>query len=159
MKFRRFRDDDFEAVVGITLVAFAPIHESFRDILGARIFDLAYPDWKQSNREYLEFLRKGKDRENIVVAEDDGAVIGFLSYFVNPKKKSGELGLNCVHPMHQRKGVGTRMYKHVLKEMKARGVKLVVVGTGGDRSHLPAKRAYQKCGFVALPLVKYYKAL
>lgn len=51
------------------------------------------------------------------------------------------------------------MFQHVLAEMKAKGMKMVDVTTGGDSSHAPARRTYEKCGFTALPLVKYYKVL
>ena len=159
MRIRTFRDADFDAIVKITLLAFAPIHESFRQILGKRIFDLVYPDWKKSHREYVASLCKGGDKHNIFVAEDDEGIIGYVSYFIHRDKRSGELGLNAVHPKHQNKGIGTKMYKRVLKRMKAEGVDVVNVGTGGDPSHLPARRAYEKCGFVALPLVRYYISL
>jgi len=34
---------------------------------------------------------------------------------------------------------------------------LAVAGTGGDPG--PARRAYEKAGFTALPLVRYYQTL
>lgn len=43
--------------------------------------------------------------------------------------------------------------------MKQAGVRLVEVATGGDVGHRPARRVYEKAGFVALPLVRYYKVL
>ena len=51
------------------------------------------------------------------------------------------------------------MYDHVLYKMKTAGVKYVQVGTGGDSAHAPARRAYEKSGFVPLPLVRFYKKL
>ena len=36
---------------------------------------------------------------------------------------------------------------------------LAVVGTGGDLGHAPARRVYEKAGFVGLPLVRYYARL
>ena len=38
-------------------------------------------------------------------------------------------------------------------------VGLAVVGTGGDPGHAPARRVYEKVGFVGLPLVRYYARL
>jgi len=57
------------------------------------------------------------------------------------------------------KVLGTLMYGHVLDIMRTAGMKYAQVGTGGDPSHTPAQRAYEKFGFVALPLVQYYKKL
>ena len=49
------------------------------------------------------------------------------------------------------------MYGHVLENMRTAGMKYVHVDTGSDPSHIPAQRAYEKFGFVPLPLVHYYK--
>jgi hypothetical protein len=43
--------------------------------------------------------------------------------------------------------------------MKENGMKLAVVGTGGDPGHAPARRAYEKAGYTAMPAVRYYKEL
>jgi hypothetical protein len=39
------------------------------------------------------------------------------------------------------------------------GMKLAVVGAGGDEGHAPARRSYEKAGYTALPLVRFYEAL
>jgi GNAT superfamily N-acetyltransferase len=67
--------------------------------------------------------------------------------------------LLAVHPAHQNLGIATLLNNVALQEMKARGMKLAVVGTGGDPGHAPARAAYEKIGYTALPLVRYYKAL
>jgi hypothetical protein len=39
-------------------------------------------------------------------------------------------------------------------------MELATVGTGGDRSHAPARRAYEKAGFiVGLPSIYLYQRL
>jgi len=43
--------------------------------------------------------------------------------------------------------------------MRAAGVVVADIGTGGDPGHAPARRTYEKAGFTALPLVRYYRAL
>ncbi|PVC90671.1 GNAT family acetyltransferase [Streptomyces sp. CS090A] len=43
--------------------------------------------------------------------------------------------------------------------MKEAGVTLASIWTGGDPGHAPARRTYEKAGYTALPLVRYYKAL
>ena len=65
----------------------------------------------------------------------------------------------AVHPAHQNQGLGTQLNNFVLEEMKKSGVKMVVVGTGGDPGHAPARRSYEKAGFKALSLVRYYQML
>jgi len=72
----------------------------------------------------------------------------------------GEIGLNAVHPDHAGQGIGAAMYEKVMAKMKAAGTVLATVGAGGDPSHAPARRAYEKAGFgPALPSVYLYKLL
>ena len=59
----------------------------------------------------------------------------------------------------QNDGIGTALNLAALREMKAAGLRLAEVATGGDESHAPARRAYEKAGFTALPLVRYYQEL
>jgi GNAT superfamily N-acetyltransferase len=117
-----------------------------------------YSDWKASHEKYLRSLAD-TDKDKLFVAEENGVPVGFIHYEVSPDGLSGKIGLNAVHPAHQRQGVGTLMYDHVLDIMRATGMKYAQVGTGGDSSHIPARRAYEKLGFVPLPLVQYYKKL
>jgi len=67
--------------------------------------------------------------------------------------------LLAVHPEYQNSGIGTELNTFALQKMKEGGMKLAVVGTGGDPGHAPARRSYEKAGYTALPLVRYYKDL
>jgi hypothetical protein len=52
------------------------------------------------------------------------------------------------------------MYECIRERMEALSMALATVGTGGDPSHAPARRAYEKAGFEsALPSVYLYKLL
>ena len=68
--------------------------------------------------------------------------------------------MNAVHPEHAGRGIGTWMYEQAMARMRAHGMALATVGTAGDASHAPARRAYEKAGFGAgLPSVYLYKLL
>jgi len=60
-----------------------------------------------------------------------------------------------VHPAHQRRGVALQMYQHVLDLMRARGVKHVTAETEGHSARDPLRRAYERAGFVGVPVVRY----
>jgi len=65
-----------------------------------------------------------------------------------------------MHPAHAGQGIGAAMYAFVLERMKSAGMKAATVGTGGDPSHAPARRAYAKVGFgPAIPSVSLYRLL
>ncbi len=93
------------------------------------------------------------------VAERNGQVIGFAAYKLDDKSRTGEVELLSVAPDQQNQGIGTELNTFALRKMKEGGMRLAVVGTGGDDGHAAARRSYEKVGYVALPLVRYYKEL
>lgn len=65
----------------------------------------------------------------------------------------------AVDPTAQRQGIGRRLIETALDYMRSEGVTRAELGTGGDPGHAAARRAYERAGFVGLPLVHYYKEL
>lgn len=52
------------------------------------------------------------------------------------------------------------MYAYAFARLRERGMRYVRVSTGGDPAHAPARRAYEKAGFViGLPGVEYHREL
>jgi GNAT superfamily N-acetyltransferase len=156
---RQYVAADWDAVLDICIAAFTTIHEGFERALGRELFQLVYPDWKASKEAYLRSLCESDGCETMLVGELQGSVAGFSHYEVDQEKSSGRLGLNAVHPRWQRHGVASSMYERVFQIMRGRGLKFVQVGTGGDAAHVPARAAYEKCGFSPIPVVNYFKQL
>ncbi len=151
--------NDVEALVKLSLLAWIPVFSSFEQILGPEIYAIIYPDWKKSQREAVETVCRDGEKTAVYVAELEGTVVGFVAYELHLKDKSGEVQLLAVQPEYQNLGIGTELNNLALKKMKESGMKLAVVGTGGEPSHAPARRSYEKAGYTALPLVRYYKDL
>lgn len=158
-KIRPVRRQDVEAVVCLSLAAWPPIFHSFRQILGADIYHAIWPEWRASQRGSIETVCD-EDAEAVVwVAEVDEQVVGFLAYELHPQDRTAEVILLAVDPAYQDQGIGTELNEFVLEQMRESGVELAVVETGGDPSHAPARRTYEKAGYTGLPLVRYYKKL
>jgi GNAT superfamily N-acetyltransferase len=157
--FRPFSNDDFEELAELSLLAWAPVFDSFEQVLGSEIYARTYPDWRRQQRETVERVCGDSEKFTVWVAEADGMVVGFIAYQLSTEYETGEIELLAVHPAYQNQGIGTELNNFVLAKMKASGMKLAVVGTGGDPGHAPARRSYEKAGFTPLPLVRYYKAL
>jgi len=159
VSIRRLADADIEVLVQLSLLAWEPIFSSFRHILGAEIYDKIYPDWQERQRAGVEAICREGGTTAVWVAESDGVIAGFIAYRLNMEEKTGEVELLAVHPDYQNMGIGTELNRFALDQMQISGMKLAVVGTGGDPSHAPARKSYEKAGYTALPLVRYYKAL
>ena len=74
-------------------------------------------------------------------------------------EKKGEVILLAVHPDYQNKNIGTDLNLKAIENMTMAGMKLAVVETGGEESHAQARKAYEKAGYVGLPIVRYFKNL
>jgi ribosomal protein S18 acetylase RimI-like enzyme len=159
LQLRAFCDNDVEALVRLSLAAWAPVFSSFEQILGPAIFSIIYPDWRTTQREGVESVCNDGDKTIVWVAEVDGAVVGFVAYELYDKDKTGEVMLLAVHPDYQNHGIGTELNNLALEKIKAAGMRMAVVGTGGDPGHAPARKSYEKAGYTGLPLVRYYKDL
>lgn len=159
VQIRPFIESDMDDIVQLSLQAWEPIFDSFSQILGANIYTILYPDWRKSQQEGVETICKDKEKIITLVAETHGSVVGFLAFELKQEKKTGEVLLLAVHPEYQNKGIGTELNKTALQMMKEAGMKMAVVETGGDESHTPARRTYQKSGYTPLPIVRYFKDL
>lgn len=159
LEIRPFHQDDMDAIVELSLLAWEPVFDSFREILGPQIYPIIYPDWRKSQKEGVETTCWDNEKMEVLVAEVDKQVIGFAAFENHSKDKTGEVILLAVHPEYQNKGIGTELNNIALEKMKASGMVMAVVGTGGDPAHAPARRSYEKAGYTGLPLVRYYKDL
>lgn len=145
---------DLPRLQEIREAAFAPIFASFRSILGEEIYNLAQASEDDAQGELLASLFTPESGWEVYVADLAGVVVGFVSIQFNLNTHVGDIGLNAVHPSHAGKGIGTAMYEFAIARMKEAGMLVASVATGGDASHAPARRAYEKAGFeVQIPSV------
>lgn len=156
----RFLDEsDIEPVLDLSIAAWEPVFLSFEKILGRSIFLMEYPDWPKNQRDAVNGVLRDTEKFTTYVADAGGVVAGFISYTINEEAKTGEVYMVAVSPLYQNQGIGTALNELALEKMRELGVRMAVVGTGGDPGHAPARRTYEKAGYTALPLVRYYKDL
>ncbi|NER84638.1 MAG: GNAT family N-acetyltransferase [Leptolyngbya sp. SIO1D8] len=146
--------EDVEALEAIRLKAFKPIFESFRNILGDAIYETAQ---MPEDIAQQDLLRSYFEEESVWITWKvifQSQIIGFIAIRLDEQSGVGEIGLNAIDPSFSGKGIGTKMYKFAIGEMKHSGMKVATAATGGDPAHLPAREAYRKAGFtVRIPTV------
>lgn len=156
---RPVAEGDTAVLIEVAWSAFEPVRRSFEQLLGAAIYARIYPDWNAMQREAVEKYCANADQFTVLVADVDGTAVGFIACVVNHETKTGEVEHLAVHADHQNGGIGTALNLAALDAMRDAGMKHVQLGTGGDESHAPARRSYEKAGYTALPLVRYYRDL
>jgi ribosomal protein S18 acetylase RimI-like enzyme len=149
---------DTAAVVEFSLRAWAPVFESFRTVLGDRVYQALYPDWSATQAHDVEAVCED-DTAKVWVTEQEGRPVGFVAVRIDADAQTGEIYMLAVDPLVQRQGIGTALTSFAVQQLRQAGVTLAEVGTGGDPGHAPARRVYEKAGFVGLPLVRYYARL
>ena len=160
VSIRTFAPADLPALQAIRAAAFAPVFRGFREAVGPEIAAIMLADAEADQARHLDELCAESAPWRMLVAELDGRLVGFAAYRCDPPRRSGEIGLNAVHPEHAGRGIGTALYERALAELKALGAAAVEVGTGGDAAHAPARRAYEKAGFgPAIPSLTLYRRL
>ena len=157
---RRLADVDLDAVVVLSLAAWAPVFASLEQQLGAGIFAMIYPDWRRAQAAAVRAvcLDEGND---VRVACVDDRVVGFVAVglVAEDAAQACEIHMIAVDPEHQRSGVGSALMRQALAVAEAHGVELAVIATGGDPGHAPAARLYERFGFRPLPRVRYYRTV
>lgn len=160
LHFRHARPEDAARLQAIRRAAFAPVFASFRSILGDEIYELAQRRDDEAQEGLLASMMTADSGWTLYVAQSGDEVVGFVAVRLDPETLVGEVGLNAVDPTRAGQGIGTAMYELAVATMKEAGMKVAAVGTGGDASHAPARRAYQKAGFdVAIPSVWMFRKL
>ncbi len=71
----------------------------------------------------------------------------------------GVVDMIAVDPHYQRRGIATRLMASAVEHMRAEGMDIAALGTGGDPGHGPARALYETLGYTPLPGVRYLKLL
>ena len=122
------------------------------------VFAHDHGHWEDEYREEVPSLHDPDRDRFITLAEEHERVLGYVGWNV-ANGDSGRLEMVAVHPAARRRGVATALCRVVLEQLRARGVVVVHIGTGGDAFHGPARKLYESLGFTGVPAVDYTKAL
>lgn len=158
-QIRLFEDRDADAVVDLSLRAWAPVFASIKQIMTSEIFGRLYPEgWRASQQKSVEEVCAAREIR-VWVAEVDGATVGFVASKLHHEDSMGEIYMLAVDPEHQGGGIGTALTEFALERIKDAGMPVAMVETGGDPGHAAARRTYEKAGYVQLPIARYFKTL
>lgn len=160
VEIRPFEAPDLDPIVELSLRAWEPVFESLRTVLGDAIFArLHEPDWRTAQADAVRSGCTSEERD-VFVAVAEGRQVGFATVVLNAfHERMGVVDMIAVDPAYQRRGVATQLMDHATEHMRANGMDIAAVGTGGDPGHAPARALYEERGFTALPGVRYLKLL
>jgi GNAT superfamily N-acetyltransferase len=160
VEIRPYETSDLEAIVEFSLRAWQPVFASLRRVLGDPIFErLNQPDWTAAQTEAVRSSCTSDERD-VFVAVVDGQPVGFAAVAVNAfHERMGVVDIIAVDPAYQRRGIARALMERSIQHMRAQGMDIAAVGTGGDPGHGPARALYEALGYTALPGVRYLQLL
>ena len=162
MHIRPFIEADLPALVELTVETFRPLFEDqVRPAYGKELFELHHGRWQQDYRDEIPTLDDPAAGRWIAVAESGGAPVGLVAWSIDTARPDhGRIQLLAVSQPHRRADIGRRLCEHALEALKAGGVKVVELGTGGeDTFHAPARALYESLGFLRVPIAGYIKRI
>jgi ribosomal protein S18 acetylase RimI-like enzyme len=157
MRIRPYEDGDADAVVRLSLRAWAPVFASLKQALNPEVYREFYPNWRASQREAVEAACADPAAQTWV-GEEEGAPVAFVTVRLHPDVM-GEIHMLAVDPGYQQRGIGAALTAFALERIKAAGKTVAMVETGGDPGHAPARQTYEKCGFELFAVSRYFKKL
>jgi len=159
LTIRPYRADDKAAVLTLSMRAWHPVFALTKPAMPSFIYENFYPrGWEQRQESDLSEALDDEP-ENVDVAVDGDALVGWVCTRVHPADSMGEIYILAVSPEHQRRGVGAALMQHSADRAIAAGMTMMMVETGGDPGHAPARAAYEAAGFEQLPIARYFKPL
>lgn len=158
IEIRPYETKYIKDIVALSLRAWEPVFRSIKENMDREIYEIFYPDWRQSQKEAVEHVC-GSDETRVWVAFEEETVTGFAALKLGSESKTGEIYMVAVDPDHQGKGICSSLVQFALKHMKEEGMTVATVSTGTDPGHAPARRCYERMGFSVWPVAMYLKKL
>ncbi len=157
-EIRDYGADDEEAVVWLSLRAWAPVFSSTRRVVGDEIFVRLHGDWR-CYQEKSVVSALSDEAMRVWVADVGAAPVGFVAATLHPERLLGEIWMLAVDPDHQSRGIGTALTETATEWLRDSGMRVAMVETGGDAGHAPARHVYEKANYTLSPAARYFKAL
>ncbi len=159
-RIRKAQHGDLTSVCDIAKHAWQRIHENAAEIMGEEMHSVLCNDWEEKKAQAVRGHWERNPEWVRVVTSQDGIVVAFVTFRIDPEKSLGTILNNAVSPDYQARGIGTAMYEYVLNRFREEDIRYASVGTGLDSGHALARRAYEKVGFnIEQPHVTYYQEL
>lgn len=148
-----------DAVVALSLAAWAPVFESLERAMLPEVFAAFYRgDWRAAQAASVGATCDDPE-VHVAVARVDGALAGFVALKVHAGDDMGEIYMVAVDPAYQRRGIAAALIAYGLEWLAEADLSIVMVETGGDPGHGPARATYEAAGFTLLPVARYFRAL
>ena len=159
MRIEAFQPEQRAAVLDLSLRSWEPVLKTMREEVPPFVYDSFYPDgWRERQLADLAAVLDDEP-QNVDVCLVDDQVAGWICTRLHPEDSMGEIYVVAVDPEFQCRGIGQALMNHAFTRIRDAGMRMVMVETGGDSGHGPARASYESLGFQGWPVARYFKDL
>ena len=122
---RPYAPADKPEILALSLRAWEPVFEKMQSAVPDYVFKAFYPHgwWIRQSADIERLLEA--EGEQILVAVDGKAILGWIGVRVHPEDRMGEVHILAVDPAQQRSGVASALLDAALAAMRAAGMCIV----------------------------------
>ena len=159
LRIEPYRPAHRSAALDLAIRAWTPVFARLRGAVPQFVYDSFWPDgWQARQRDDLARLLD-EPPGDVDVAVIAGTVVGWVCTRIHAEDSMGEVHVVVVDPDHQGSGVGRALMDHAQARARDAGMRMVMVETGDDPGHEPARQLYEGAGYQRWPVARYFKDL
>lgn len=158
IEIRTMVSADVDAVVELGSRAWAPVHPSIEATFSSDIYRSLVHDADGEQRDAIRRVCADPQMD-LLVAVIDGVPAGFLALDPHDGSAMAEVHMVAVDPDHQRRGVAEALMAAAERRAAEHGAEVLMVETGGDPGHGPARSLYESVGYRLVPVARYFKRI
>ncbi|SIO14407.1 Acetyltransferase (GNAT) family protein [Parasphingorhabdus marina DSM 22363] len=153
------RTTHLDDLLKLTVRAWEPVFPKMERAIPGYVYDSFYPKgWKTRQLDDVRTMCKDPD-VHLFITRTDGKMSGYLGVKSHEEDNMGEIYIIAVDPDFQRHGIGRTLMDFAFDWMRDEGLAMVMVETGGDPGHAPARAVYEDAGFERYPVARYFRKL
>ena len=145
-----------EALLDLALRAWSRVFPELKQSVPTFVYECFWPQgWE--TRQHTDLARLlDEESENIDVAIIGKKPVGWMCTRIHHEDKMLEIFVLVVDPNHQRQGIGKSLLDQAKERAKRSGMSMIMVETGDDPGHLPARGFYEDRAFERWPVARYF---
>ncbi|MGO1183742.1 MAG: GNAT family N-acetyltransferase [Micrococcaceae bacterium] len=148
-----------QVLLDLAIRAWSPVFPKMESDVPGFVYESFYPQgWEARQRSDLASVLDDEP-ENVDVAMIEGRPVGWICTRLHLEDSMGEVYVLVVDPSRQRTGIGAALLDHADRRALDSGMRMMMVETGEDSGHAPARSLYEREGFVRWPVARYFKEL
>jgi len=141
-EIRPFHENDLDDILCMTEAAWEGM--TLYHLTEQRHGMIGTVPWHERKRRDIETFCT-RYPQQVLVAEEDGRVIGYATFMYEQADGIGMVGNNAVHPDFRGRGIGTTLVMAAIEKLRTLGARVLRVTT--LEHDTAARHIYEKCGF------------